>query len=186
MLDNLTHTQKNLLYLGVAVTVIGGGIGIYAYMNKKESEALLDYAKNVLKYDNDPKKQTNISTGTSIYDLAKKYPGDHKQITAGNTIGGLVVDFNKALKGLGTNLPLFFDTLRKIKNLYTFQLVNTTYEKMYGQSLVNAIKGESKLYSFVFSSSTFEKTNPVIAYMFGQGAQFNPQLSSYLNSLPEA
>ncbi len=184
----MTPTTKKILIFSGFLTATAGTYLIIRTYNKKEGNLLLDYVTNTLHYDNDPQKQAAISTAGNLTDLTKKYPGSvasHTKITPGYTAGDLYASFKKAIGGLGTDTKLFFDTLYKIKNIYTFQLINEIYKRNNGgESLMDAIKGETKLYSIIWNSNSVKYT-PVLAYMFGGGANYNPEFTKYINSLPE-
>lgn len=162
-----------------------GGVS-YLAINNLRGNSLYDqwstYCGN-LKLENNPGNQTSVSTGLTIYDLAKKYPGDPKKYlkTAGNIpVSKLVADFYDAIGGGGTSITLFYNTLNTIQNLYTWAFIAKVYEIEFKQSLIDAIKGEALL-SGTLSSGVF---GPVAA-IFGQGTRLSPQINTFFQKLPE-
>lgn len=176
--------KNTKIKIAVGAGFLLGGTTYLAVNNTRSNELFdqwLDYTSS-LKIENNPPAQTDISTGLSIYDLAKKYPGDPKKYikTAGNVpVESIVTDFNTAFAGAGTNVTLFFNTLNKIQNLYTWAFIAKVYEIEFKQSLIDAIKGEALLSGAVSSPSG------VIAALFGQGTRLNPAINDFFVKLPE-
>jgi len=136
-----------------------------------------------LKLENNLPGQTGISSGITIYDLAKKYPGAPSKYlkTDGNVAPStLVVDFYDSFKGATTDTDLFYNTLYKIKNLYTFAFIAKVYEIEYKQKLIDAIRGEALL-SGALGNGIF---GPVAA-VFGQSSRLSAQINNFFANLPE-
>lgn len=178
-------TKKILVWAGV-LTGAGATILIIRNVRTKQFELINNYLDNGLRYDNDTNKGADMATNKNIYDLAKKYPGDpskYLKIPAGNTVGSLVVDFKKSMSGAGTDEALFMKTLGKIKNVYTLQFVSQTYKIANGESLIDAMKGESKIYGILWSAYNFQ-SNPALGVLL-DGTRWNPVVAGYLTKLPE-
>ena len=176
---------KTKIYIGVGSALAVGGL-TYLVANNYRGNVLFDqWAAYIegLKLENNLPGQTNVSTGVTIYDLAKKYPGAPSKYlkTDGNVAPSkLVVDFYNAFKGASTDTTLFYNTLNKIKNLYTWAFIAKVYEIEYKQSLIDAIKGEALL-SGPLGSGVF---GPVAA-IFGQSSRLAAPINNFFAKLPE-
>lgn len=194
----MNKKQKILIGIGGALVA---GAGIAYGVNRSRGNSLydqwMDYANN-LKMENNPNAQVEQDINKDLFDLTKKYPGDPRKYikTAGNVpVEKLVIDFYDAIDGMGTDTKLFYDTLYKIKNLYTFAYVSKVYQIKYKESLGEAILGESML-SGSYSNTT--SLPAVAAYVFAPGLalftagtiaavsnKLPPKMVDYLSKLPE-
>ena len=182
--------RSRKIWIATGITLMAGTVATVAIMRqrkKKEMELLSDFINNKLKRDNDKQRQAEEDTKKTLYDMAKKYPGDPKKYLkfAPNTrIGDVIVGFHKSMDGVGTDMSEFTEQLYKIKNLYTWQFIDETYRKMYGARLISDIKGELKLYGKAFDPNPWVNQNPTALFLLG-GANFNPGFANYIAKLPE-
>lgn len=196
--DNMETKQKILIGAGAAL-VLGGGVVLLG--GRARGNSLYDqwtiYATD-LKIENNADKQADVVLGATIYDLSKKYTGDYKKyikIEGNVDVSKLVTDFYTAFYGAGTDTALFYSTLYKIKNLYTFAFINKVYEIQYHQTLTDAILGEVKLTGAYDNTKTYGPLSGAIAFTFGivptalavatLSNKLNPQIVAYLSKLPE-
>src|ERR1035437_9187326 len=103
------------------------------------------------------------------------------------------------MDGIGTDTDLFYKTLNKIQNLYTFEIVNETYKAMYKESLTDAMLSESKLTGSYSNAKKMPTAVYVALAMTGIGTvaaaaigltalsnKLDPKIIDKLSSLPEA
>ena len=186
------ETKKTLIFGGVALGV--AGFIIYTRnKNQKESEAILEYISQipsqvdksaatsqgiytVLKTNFDQNRLHVIdSSGKDLY-------GKYSNSAMKNAISNIVVDLHKSISGAGTDTKLFFKTFQRIRNKNTMGFIDKIYKGMYGESLFEAMKGETALNSTAFGVFSDKTKNDLAIPLLSEG-YWHPNIGEWINRI---
>ena len=158
-------------------------------VNSNQAEALLDY---VNKMPSQVDLSTNVDTGISSTLSTKPDwnklkidnlvgPGNNPSVR--DTMAKVTTNLKVAMAGLGTDDKAFYRELFRIKNKSTLSAVNTLYKAQHGETLFDAMKGESKLNNMYFAQFSDKTKNSLYIPGFSD-SKWSPILSVYFNNLP--
>ncbi len=147
-------TTKKITIGGSILVLLGAWTGWFYVKKRNEAEvkALTDYINGSI-------TQNNVSTGSNeIVAAINTLPltkgnllidniPDSNKAAFQNALANVVVNLYSSMSGAGTDVNLFFTNFYRIKNKATMKFVDALYKSIYGETLFEAIQGESKLYT---------------------------------------
>lgn len=177
--------------------VAGAGVIGYLYWqskkNEEEAKLILEYiSQSVSQVDKnaaadqgiktventkfDPKKMHLI--GTNGKDLF----GDIKNPVIKDAMAKVVVDLRNSMKGAGTNKELFYKAFMRIRNKNTMGIINSAYKGLYGETLFEAMKGESDLNSAAYAIFSDKTKYDLMIPGLSEG-KWAPPIADYLSRI---
>lgn len=145
------HTKEILI-----VSILGlGGLAFWLYIKKRNEKEVAELTKFI----NESYTQNDLSKlSEEVVNKIQTLPLTKGNLMIDNipdsdkdkfrsALANLVVNLNLSIKGPSTNVNLFFTNFYRIKNKATMRMVDALYKSLYGETLFDAIQGESLLYT---------------------------------------
>lgn len=179
--------KRNIVLLSLLAGTVAFVL-IRRKVNSNQAKALLDYV-NAMPSQVD--LSSNVDKG--IYDTSNTKPdwnklkidtmvGPGNNPSIRNAMARIATNLKVAMGGLGTDDKAFYRELFRIKNKATLSAVNILYREVHGETLFDAMKGESKLNNVYFAAFSDKTKNSL--YIPGlSDAKWSPILSAYFNQL---
>lgn len=179
---NLTTRQKRI---GFAVVLTGAAIGYWYHVKKRndaEAAALIQVIDGTLTQNDFSKMSNEIVSRIETMPLTKgslqiDNIKDSNKANFKNAMVDTVMNLAKSMKGAGTDVRLFSKNFSRIKNKATMKFANELYKAINGESLFDAIQGESALYTGSFSKGISDPFNMLNL------PNYHPSIVKYLASL---
>lgn len=183
--------QKKKIVIG-GLIIAGASIAYLIYrskQNQKEGDALLAYINKAYSQvdhsaaaDQAIKETLNIKIDPNklkVDNLSGKYSPAIR-----NAISNVMTNLWAAMKGGGTNVEALMKQLSRIKSKNTLAFVDQMFKAQFGTGIFEWMKDEYALNNTVYGLYS-DKTSSVMNLIPFSKAYWHPQISAYLQKLPE-
>lgn len=179
---------KNIVLLSLLAGTVAFVL-IRRKVNSIQAKALLDYINTMpSQVDLSSNVDRGISDTLNIKPDWNKLKIDNLVGPANNSsikdaMAKIVTNLYTAMAGLGTDDKAFYKELFRIKNKTTLSAVNTLYKAQHGETLFDAMKGESKLNNVYFAQFSDKTSNSLFIPGYSD-AKWSPVLNVFFTKLP--
>lgn len=184
---------QKIALLGMAGAGVIGFLYWQSKKNAEEAKLILDYINQTpSQVDKNAAAEQGIKTTEATkLDKTKMHVigangkdlfGNYTNPAIKDAMTKIMVDLRNSMSGPSTNTELFYKAFFRIRNKNTLAEINRLYKILYGETLFEAMKGESALNSTtygVFSDKTkYDITIPGLS-----DGYWHPKIAEYLSRI---
>jgi len=179
---------KNIVLLSLLAGTVAFVL-VRRKINSNQAKALLDFVNAMpSQVDLSSNVDKGISDTMNIKPDWTKLKIDNLLGPANNSairdaMAKIVTNLNVAMAGLGTDDKKFYKEIFRIKNKTTLSAVNTLYKAQHGETLFDAMKGETALNNVYFAQFSDKTKNSLFIPGYSD-AKWSPLLNVFFTKLP--